>query len=290
MRSHDLFVEIRVPSDGLWNMEDTVSTGLDEERLEYLVGHRDPECSDVEMGVALAHLASDEFEEYGTAGKTSISDDQAELVMKALRAVTKRLGILAFDPPFRDFPTFRTYWGKNGGYGSWQARREMVDEHFGPLRRLLDEREAKPLRSTLAEPISPRPTVGWPGVDEEIFELRRHFESAVTEQDYSNVGNDAVAVVEALSRVVYVHAIHGTPGSPEPAINQTKDRLGRFIEFSLSGSENAALRKLARAAIEVAQETKHRRSGDRRSAGIAADSVILLANILRRIDPDQGAG
>jgi hypothetical protein len=39
--------------------------------------------------------------------------------------------------------------------------------------------------------------------------------------------------------------------------------------------------------IEMAQEVKHRSTRNRREAGIAADSVILLANILRRLDEED---
>jgi hypothetical protein len=55
------------------------------------------------------------------------------------------------------------------------------------------------------------------------------------------------------------------------------------------GSENATLRKLARSTIEYAQHVKHSGTPTRREAGIAADAVIQLANILRRLD-DDGSG
>lgn len=282
MHSWEFFVE-----DDANEPWDQPEKHLDTDRLELLVRQREVDHTDLEMALALGQLAHQEFEAFGTHGGTSISGEDSALVMRALRAVLRRIGITTFDPPFRDFDTFYKFWRSNGGYGSWQARRDMLDSDFEPLRKLLDEREADAIESTLATPISPHKALGWPGVDEELFELRRHFESAVTEQDYSNVGNDAVAVLEALSRTVYDHTLHGTPGTPEPPIGNTKDRLDAFIVYSVAGAENARLRKLARAAIELAQETKHRRSGDRRSAGIAADAVILVANILRRIDPSQ---
>lgn len=85
--------------------------------------------------------------------------------------------------------------------------------------------------------------------------MRRHFRAARTEQDYSNVGNDAVAALEALSAASYEHARHGEPGVDEPPIPSTKARLGRVVEVELPGSENAELRKVVRAAIELAQAT-----------------------------------
>ncbi|WP_410659527.1 hypothetical protein [Amycolatopsis sp. lyj-112] len=43
------------------------------------------------------------------------------------------------------------------------------------------------------------------------------------------------------------------------------------------------MRKLARSAIEFAQLVKHHDTTTRRDVGVAADTVILLANILRRL-------
>ncbi|GAB2656159.1 hypothetical protein ABI214_07965 [Prescottella soli] len=62
---------------------------------------------------------------------------------------------------------------------------------------------------------------------------------------------------------------------PEPPVASTKIRLERYIEVELVGSDNAELRKLTRATIEVAQAVKHWRSTiSRTESGIAADAVI----------------
>jgi hypothetical protein len=124
-------------------------------------------------------------------------------------------------------------------------------------------------------------------VDEEIAELRRHFQSARTPQDHRNVGNDCVTILEALSAQVYDPAIHLRPGETEPPVAKTKQRLERFVEDTAPGIENACLRKLARANIELAQEIKHSDTPSRRDAGIASDAVILLANLLRRLTEEQ---
>jgi len=116
--------------------------------------------------------------------------------------------------------------------------------------------------------------------------LKRHFAQAKTPQDYRNIGNDCVIVLEALSREVYDPDRHLREGEEEPPVAKTKMRIDRFIEDVASGRDNAKLRRLAKAANDQAQAVKHRAAGDRKEAGIAADSVILLANILRRLDED----
>ena len=117
--------------------------------------------------------------------------------------------------------------------------------------------------------------------------MRRHFTSARTPQDYRNVGNDCVTVLEALSRQVYDPDKHLRDGEDEPPVGKTKQRIERFVEDAAPGSDAAVLRKLVRSSIEYAQEVKHRDTGSRKEAGIAADSVILLANLLRRLDEDE---
>jgi len=140
------------------------------------------------------------------------------------------------------------------------------------------------LASTLAEAATSHETLGWPAVDTEVGELRRHFHSARTPQDYRAVGNDCVHIMEALSRQVYDHARHTPAGEEEPPVASTKTRLDRYVRARLPGSASAEIRKFARATIELAQAVKHRGTPTRTEAGVLSDAVILLANMLRRLE------
>lgn len=210
-------------------------------------------------------------------------DVEAEELV-TLHVVVRRVGITTFDLPFRDYGTFKSHWKRNGCTNSYQARRDMLNNLFNPLHDQVTELETRALSSTLAQPISPRPVTGWARVDEELAELRRHFQIAKSEQDYRNIGNDCVIITEALSRQVYDPQVHLRDGEDEPPVSKTKIRIERYIEDTVTGPDNDALRKLARSAIEFAQRVKHSPTSTRRDAVLAADSVILLANILRRLD------
>lgn len=281
MKEEDFYIETK-SSFGDWG-QTTTTREFNTELLDAIIQGPIPGHPDIEVAVALAHLAHDEYELYGTSG-SALNNADSVLLTRALLRVLKRLGVATFEMPFRDFESFRKYWRRNDGHGSWQARRDMIERIFEPLHELLDQRETASMSWTLATPISPRPVTGWPRVDEEIAELRRHFNAATSQQDYSNLGNDCIAVLEALSAVVYIHSKHGEAGKDEPSVASTKARFDRFIEVELQGSENSYLRKLARASIELAQAVKHRRdTATRRDAGIAADSVILVANMFRRL-------
>jgi hypothetical protein len=244
-----------------------------------------PEYDDLEVALGLAELADQELQSYGTSGGETLNDLQITLTLRALKAVLKRLGV-DFDPPWRDFTTFRTYWLKKGAKGSYQARRDIVNEFFEPLHATLLAMEDDALESTLAEPISPRTEVGWREVDQEIRELRRRFRSASTSQDYRAIGTHCVGVLEALGMIVYDPSKHLRPGESDPPRDKTKQRLGRFIEGALGGEANEKLRGVATKTIELAHEVKHRSTLTRCDAGIAGDAVILLTNILRRLSED----
>jgi hypothetical protein len=178
--------------------------------------------------------------------------------------VLARLGIDRFKIPFRDHEGFYNYWIKEGAYGSWQARRDLLVGIFDGLHDALGLREDKALASSLVQPISPHARTGWAAVDAEISELRRHFLRARTPQDYRAVGLACVAVTEELSRQVYDSARNLREGESEPPVANTKQRLERVVEDAAPGPDNAALRKLARSAIEYAQHVKHSTTPTRR--------------------------
>ena len=116
MRVDDYFVDD--PTSGL-------DGALDFDLLNRLRSAPLRDHSDLEAAIALAQLLGQQFESYGTDSNQTITDAGSREAMRALRAVTSRLG-LKFEPPFRDFSGFRAYWGSHGGYGSWAARRAMA--------------------------------------------------------------------------------------------------------------------------------------------------------------------
>lgn len=242
-----------------------------------------PDHADIEVAVPLARLVHDELERYGTGGGQELNDEDIRVALLALRVVLDRLGITAFDPEFRDYGTFRNWWIRRGAAGKWQARRDLLRDIFEQVHDSLADLETRALSSTLVAPVSSHARTGWAAVDEEISELRRHFLAARTPQDYRAIGNDCVHVTEALSRQVYDPDRHLRVGEDPPAIDKTKQRIGRYVEDAAVGPDNASIRKLAAATIELAQHVKHSPTPTRREAGIAADAVIQLANILRRL-------
>src|SRR5262249_32890791 len=91
----------------------------------------------------LLDLMESELVAYGTEGSNKLDDQQLTLAIRALEAVTRRLG-MPLKLPFRNFTSFRSYWIRQGasGGGGWQARRDLVDELLQPTRDQLAAFEA----------------------------------------------------------------------------------------------------------------------------------------------------
>jgi hypothetical protein len=288
MRPEDFFLETEQASDPL-DPFGVPSFGKPTFRIDLVRQIRAGaiDAPDAEVAVALARLVHDELEAYGTDDSGALDNAAMRESLLALRAITTRIGV-DLEVPFRDLTTFRSYWIREGARGSWQARRDILAAIFDDAHDRLAELESAELASDdLADPVSPHGRTGWAKIDEEIAELRRHFQAARTPQDHRNVGNDCTIVIEALSKQLYVVDKHLREGEEEPPVGKTKQRLDRVIEDAAPGPHNAALRKVARATIELAQAVKHDGASTRREAGCAADSVILLANLLRRLDQDM---
>jgi hypothetical protein len=99
----------------------------------------------------------------------------------------------------------------------------------------LDRQEDAQFRAVNAEAVSPHTKTGWSKVDEELTELRRRFRTATTTQDYRDVGNRSVAVLDAISRTVYDPAVHVRAGETELSPDKMKLRISRYVEDSLEG-------------------------------------------------------
>ena len=243
---------------------------------------------DLATAVALATLVHSELEDFGTAGQNQrLDSDQIAIAQRALKATLARHDI-NLNLPWRDFSGFRSYWISRGaaGSGGWQARRDILSKFFGPVFAELDRLEDAAFASTVAEGVTPASGTGWPNVDATLADVKSRFRSAVTSADYQDVGRRCVAVMEALSGTVYDPAKHLRDGETEPPVAKTHMRITRYVEDALAGAGNVEVRALVRKAAELAEAVKHRPGGTRRDAGIAADSVTLLAHILRRIATD----
>lgn len=236
---------------------------------------------DLEVGRVLLRQLYDDFMAYGVGQTPRFRDDEVSEALRAARAVARRLDV-HFDPPFTDYVEWREHWVAEGCHGSYGCRRDLAKKLFDPSLREIQRLVVQADAQTLGDPISPAGRTGWPAVDQEIAELRRAFRMASVTPEYANIGNSYVRLLETLSEAVWDPARHSKPNEVLP-VARTKDRFNRVVDIDGAGSTNATIRNLARATIEFANHVKHGGTPTRRKAGLAADAVISLANVLRRL-------
>lgn len=241
-----------------------------------------PGDDELSTALTLMRIVWEEYEAYGTDGSQSVSNEESRELLRTLVLVLHRQGI-DFRCPWHDFSSFRSYWMANGGHGSWQARRNMLVQHFESVRSELENLEDQNYANELVNPISPRDQLGWNTVDQHIEQLRHRFRTASTAIDYKDVGNRCVGVLEELSRILYQPDVHCAPDVKPPPVDKTGIRIGAYIDRRLKGSGNEELRGLVKKVSALSHKIKHSPTADRATAGIAADAVIMLANILRRL-------
>lgn len=276
----DFYKEDKFPPAYAAVSKPKLNTGL----LEAIRTGKYSKASDLSVASELSKVVREEYEKYGTEG-IPIPEPEIVLAQKTLISVLDRLQI-QINIPWRDFRSFRSYWIRNGaqGQGSWQARRDILSDLFEPIQQELDRRERQSVQASLVTAISPHATLGWDASDTKISALRRRFADARTPEDYSDVGNRAVSALEELANQVYDPKKHVREGEEPLPYGKTKERFDRYIEEKLPGPSNAALRKVARGTVELSQALKHGSVTTRTNAGLVGDSVIFLANMLRRLD------
>lgn len=101
-----------------------------------------PDTSDVTAAEQVLELVWGELKGFGTSGNCACDDNEIAVAIRALEAVTRRIGVPP-ELPFRHFSTFRTYWLRHDGYGSWQARRDILQDLLEPTRKELETLESR---------------------------------------------------------------------------------------------------------------------------------------------------
>ncbi len=147
MRAADFFFEIE---PGFDFEGEFIQPELNEELVKALRAGPLDGVADESAAIGLLDMVYDQLGRYGTDSTQALSDPQIELAIRALEAVTARVGV-TLEVPFRDFTRFRSYWLRNNASGSWQARRDILEALFEPVREKLRLLEAKPIDARLPQ-------------------------------------------------------------------------------------------------------------------------------------------
>lgn len=240
---------------------------------------------DLESSIDLVALTQEQLEKFATDGTQFVTDSECALLLKALKSTMTRMGEKV-DIPFRNLTTWRSYWIKKGvtGTGSWEGRRQLLEEVYGPLHSTLESLENKKLRSPLVNQLDLEPDAAWDIVNKEIFELRRKYDITSTTQDLRSLGLQCVNVLEALGKVVHDPALDLKPEESALPYDRPRERICRYVDRVMTGSDNSLVRSMVTKTTELAERVKHRTAPTPQMTGVACDATISLVNMIRRLN------
>jgi hypothetical protein len=219
-------------------------------------------------------------------GAPRIQEVEAEYVT-ARREIRKELDKRGLVGPNPHKQLWNWYGKWSGGdLPSYQSRREYLSELFAPLLERIESKVSVGSEEVFDE------SIGWARTDRALTHMRELLEQAETEEEYQAIGLFCRELLVSLAQEVYDPLRHPSTDASTPIKTDAKRMLASYIAVQLSGSHSESLRKLARAAVDHANEVQHRRTADFGQAAICAQATSAVINIVAilegRRDPARG--
>ena len=176
------------------------------------------------------------------------------------------------DPnPYADLWEWYNKWS-SGDLPTWQSRRIYIREMYSPLLGMLHS--GGPSVQALGAP------TGWARVDRCMDKVRRKLAEARDEEDFQGVGLLCREAIISVAQVVYDPERHRTLDGKSPSPTDAKRQIEAYIATKLAGPSNEALRKQARASLDLANALQHKRTAGFRLAALAAEATTAIINVL----------
>jgi hypothetical protein len=172
---------------------------------------------------------------------------------------------------FRDLWMWYGKWS-SGDLPSYQSRRAFIGNLYDPLiQHLRSDNKSKAIFES--------PT-GWAKVDRTITEIRLRLETAKAEEQFQAVGLLCREALITLAQTVFNPNRHPILDGVDVSKTDGKRMLEAYLTMELSGGENKIARQHAKAALDLANETQHRRTAGFRQAALCAESTTAVINLI----------
>ena len=172
-------------------------------------------------------------------------------------------------------------WAKK--WGTYAERRAEVAKIITPLLDRLDDLEHS---GTVVDwGVSP---VGWSELEQRLSGLRNEMDHATSLDHYQDVGRRCREVLIDVVNLVFTPDMV-PDGQEQPKASDGKARFGYVIQACPSGRSRTELRKLMRAAWDLAQKVTH---GDTTRVDVfaAAQATLLIVRTLAEIHREDRPG
>ena len=194
-----------------------------------------------------------------------------EIIRDKLQGLGKR------DPnPFEDLWAWYGRW-TSGDLPNYRSRREYVPTLYRGL--LEDLAGAPPLAPS--EP-SREPT-GWEKVDRQVDKIISSLEKATDEtheEEYQAVGLFCRECLISLAQAVFDPSKHTPTDGTQPSKTDAYRMLEAYFSTEFPGSENEALRRHAKASLNLANHLQHKRTAKHKDAALCSEATRTVVNIV----------
>lgn len=121
---------------------------------------------------------------------------------------------------------------------------------------------------------------GWTKVSRCLAEARNRLKEASSEEQFQAVGLLCRETLISLAQTVYNPNLHHSINGIEPSRTDAKRMLEAYLGGELSGDSNEAARRLAKAALDLANSLQHQRTASFRLAALCAEATNSVVNLI----------
>lgn len=232
----------------------------------------EPESSDIEL-IKQIGLQRDLMIAVSTGGPR-IDDVNPEYQERHrwIRSRLERLNIR--DPnPYTDLWAWYGKWS-SGDLPTYQSRRQYITELYATLLEQLHQGTSAPGLEITSEP------TGWTKVDRQLSEVRVGLEQATTEEQFQAVGLHCRETLISLAQAVYDPSRHVPTDDMQPSETDAKRLLDAYLTAELAGGSNERARRMAKAAVDLANHLQHKRTATFRDAALCAQATASAVNLI----------
>jgi len=194
--------------------------------------------------------------------------EHREIIRDKLQALDKR------DPnPFDDLWAWYGRWSR-GDLPSYQSRREFVRALY---RSILEELAGGP---TLGPSEPSREPTGWNKVDRIVDTIITSLAKATAEEAYQAVGLLCRECLISLAQAVFDTKKHTPTDGVQASDTDAYRMLEAYFCAEFPGSENEALRRHAKASLNMANSLQHKRTARYKDAALCSEATRTVVNIV----------
>jgi hypothetical protein len=200
---------------------------------------------------------------------------------RALSSGLTRLGLTS-PFPWRDLWEWYGRWS-SGDLPSYASRRQYIRELSAPID---DELSRRLSSARLVDWGSDRQT--WASLEARLDGLKKELDAATDLDDLQDVGRRAREIIIDAANLVF--DISMVPdGDDPPKGSDAKRRIELFLDTRAAGTSHVELRRLIRAAWDLANSITHSSRVGRIDAFAAAQGTVVIVRCLQEIERAAGS-